>query len=202
MNSGHRYSEPGPQRLPPRNEVDLSRDMLIAVLTQLSILIQTEFNGTPLRLVVHGGACILLHPDLHKLQTVSHNGDRIQRRTKTRDVDYIHRSFVAEYASRFPDAGERLQRCIRTTAANFRLGADWMNSDPDPALPMVPDATGKPYDPIYHASIQPNNIHMHTIFTSPNKILTLISVTPFWAVALKLVRYTPNDASDIILILR
>lgn len=63
-------------------------------------------------------------------------------------------------------------------------------------------ATGKPYDPIYTAAIQPNNVHLHTIFTSPNGLLTLVSVTPFWAVALKLVRYTKWDPGDICLLLR
>lgn len=38
---------------------------------------------------------------------------------------------------------------------------------------------------------------MHTIFTSPNGMLTLISVAPYWAVALKLVRYAKWDPSDI-----
>ncbi|KAG2002427.1 hypothetical protein CC2G_004618 [Coprinopsis cinerea AmutBmut pab1-1] len=58
------------------------------------------------------------------------------------------------------------------------------------------------YDPIYYASVQPNNIDLHTIYRSLNGLLTLISVTPFWAVSLKLVRYTPQDAADICLLLR
>ena len=33
-------------------------------------------------------------------------------------------------------------------------------------------------------------------------MLQLVSVTPFWAVALKLVRYTKSDPGDICLILR
>lgn len=67
---------------------------------------------------------------------------------------------------------------------------------------MSSPTTGKPYDPIYTAAIQPNNVHLHTIFTSPNGLLTLVSVTPFWAVALKLVRYTKWDPGDICLLLR
>jgi len=63
-------------------------------------------------------------------------------------------------------------------------------------------SSGKPYDPIYTASIQPNNVHLHTVFSSPNGMLTLVSVTPFWAVALKLVRYTKWDPGDICLLLR
>lgn len=47
-----------------------------------------------------------------------------------------------------------------------------------------------------------NNVHLHTIFESPNKLLTLVSVTPFWAVALKLVRYTKWDPGDICILLR
>lgn len=62
--------------------------------------------------------------------------------------------------------------------------------------------SGNTYDPIYAAAIQPNNIALHTIYTSPNGLLTLISVTPFWSVALKLVRYTKWDPGDICLLLR
>lgn len=86
---------------------------------------------------------MLLHRDLNRLaqQQAASNSDKFggtPLRTITRDVDYIHRSFVTEYAAHgFPDAGERLQRCIRATAVQFRLGADWMNSDADVALPMA-----------------------------------------------------------------
>jgi len=59
---------------------------------------------------------------------------------------------------------------------------------------------GRRYDPIYTASIKPNNVHLHTLYTSPG--LTLVSVTPFWAVALKLVRYQKHDPADITAILR
>ncbi len=62
--------------------------------------------------------------------------------------------------------------------------------------------SGKAYDPIYTSSIRPNNIDLHTVYTAPNKILTLISVTPFWAVSLKLVRYVRWDPGDICLLLR
>ena len=67
---------------------------------------------------------------------------------------------------------------------------------------FLPSPSGKPYDPIYTAAIQPNNVHLHTVFSSPNGMLTLVSVTPFWAVALKLVRYTKWDPGDICLLLR
>ncbi|KAL0948435.1 hypothetical protein HGRIS_011012 [Hohenbuehelia grisea] len=58
------------------------------------------------------------------------------------------------------------------------------------------------YDPVYTDSLRPNNVHLHTVFTSPNQMLTLISVTPFWAVALKLVRYVKWDPGDICALLR
>lgn len=118
--------------VPQRNEVELSREMLITILTHFSTLILHEFME-PIQLVVHGGACMLLHPDLHKLakkQPVA--------RTTTRDVDYIHRSFVSESAGRgFFDYGERLKAIIYSTAQYFKLGADWMNADADVALPMA-----------------------------------------------------------------
>lgn len=50
------------------------------------------------------------------------------------------------------------------------------------------------------ASIQQNNIELHTVYTSSS--LTLISVTPFWAVSLKLSRYVKWDPGDICLLLR
>ena len=56
------------------------------------------------------------------------------------------------------------------------------------------------YDPIYYDAKQPNNIDMNTIFTSPG--LNLISVTMFWGVALKLVRYQKEDPKDIVAMLR
>lgn len=62
--------------------------------------------------------------------------------------------------------------------------------------------TGHVYDPIYADAVTANNIQNHTIFRSQNGLLTLISVAPFWAVALKLARYTEKDPSDICLILR
>lgn len=58
------------------------------------------------------------------------------------------------------------------------------------------------FDPVYTAAVQERNIKLHTVFTSENRLLTLISVTPFWAVALKLVRYTKWDPGDICFLLR
>lgn len=84
--------------------------------------------GRPIRLVVHGGAVMILHSTL---------AGSASRRT-TRDVDFIKRSFVADMRkSGVYDAEARLQSCIRSTAKRFRLGTDWLNADADVALPMA-----------------------------------------------------------------
>jgi hypothetical protein len=90
-------------------------------------------------MVVHGGACMLLHPGLYNLsQQQQQMIPSLPRRTTTRDVDYIHRSFITELAScGMPDAAVKLQECIKATARYYRLGADWMNSHADIALPMA-----------------------------------------------------------------
>lgn len=59
---------------------------------------------------------------------------------------------------------------------------------------------GQLYDPIYHDSKQSNNIDMNTVYKSPG--LVVISVTMFWGVALKLVRYKKEDPTDIVAMLR
>jgi len=123
--------------IPPHNEVELNRDLLIRILEYFSQLVAQLFAGRTIRLVVHGGACMLLHPGLHSLSQQQQQTS-LPSRTTTRDVDYIHRSFVAELAScGLPDAAVKIQECIKTTARYFRLGADWMNSDADIALPMA-----------------------------------------------------------------
>ncbi|KAL0061338.1 hypothetical protein AAF712_011855 [Marasmius tenuissimus] len=182
--------------------------MLIMVLEHMSALLETEFGGVPIRLVAHGGACMLLHPGLYNLAMRkaayhSKRGENVPMRKTTRDVDYIRRSFIAEYAGqhKIMDADIRMQKCIRTTALRFGLGADWMNADADVALPMSTSSSGTPYDPIYHASLQPFNVKLYTVFTSSNKKLTIINVTPAWAVALKLIRYAKWDPGDISLLL-
>ena len=125
--------------LPLHNEVELSREMLIDILEYFSQLVAQLFAGRTIRMVVHGGACMLLHPGLYNLSQQQHQMiPSLPRRTTTRDVDYIHRSFVAELAlCGMPDAAIKLQECIKTTARHFTLGADWMNSDADIALPMA-----------------------------------------------------------------
>jgi hypothetical protein len=147
---------------------------------------------------------MILHPTL---------ADSTTRRT-TRDVDFIKRSFVVEMRkSGVFDADARLQACIDATASRYRLGTDWFNAHADVALPMAqkcvstyslrrlftPDfphadispfatsAQGQPYDPIYWDSLKPNNVALNTVYESPG--LKLISVTMFWGVALKMVRY-------------
>ena len=187
---------PSPSSQPTHNEVPLTRDILRTVLDDLSIRILKVF-GRPIQLIVHGGAVMILHPTL---------ASSTSRRT-TRDVDFIRRSFVVEMDKMgVPDADAKLQSCINATAAQYRLGADWFNAHADIALPMAQtfvsvhsfvafvraDVTaaspeGQPYDPIYSDSLKPNNVALNTIYRSPG--LTLISVTMFWGVALKMVRY-------------
>jgi hypothetical protein len=132
---------------------------------------------------------MLLHPQLKGC------------RHSTRDVDIIKRAMVAEWRARgVQDADARLTACIRKTATVFHLGQDWMNADADVALPMAKDPQGRTYDPIAAASLNQSNLDLHTIFTSPG--LTLVAVAPFWAVALKLVRYKKHDPPDIAALLR
>ncbi|KAI0738270.1 hypothetical protein C8Q80DRAFT_1222555 [Daedaleopsis nitida] len=173
--------------LPERNEVKLTRDVLLAALHDLSIRLSSYFPSA-VRLVVHGGAVMVLHPQL-------------ACRESTRDVDYCHRSFETEWIARgVSDAGARLLTCIKATARTFKFGADWMNACADVALPMSRDLYGKPYDPIYTDALSANNLSVNTIFTSPG--LVLVGVSWPWAVALKLVRYEKHDPHDIASILR
>lgn len=141
------FQQPGPSTyvpepilpdIPPHNDIELTREKLIIVLEYFSQLVAQLF-AIPIRLVVHGGACMLLHSGLYNLsQQQQKMMPSLPRRTTTRDVDYIHRAFVAELASHgMPDAALKLQECIRMTARHFGLGADWMNSDADVALPMA-----------------------------------------------------------------
>ncbi|EIW78022.1 hypothetical protein CONPUDRAFT_84249 [Coniophora puteana RWD-64-598 SS2] len=172
------------------NEVPLTREMLIDLLGDMSEQIRLVF-GCKIRLFVHGGAVMILHPSLSQQS----------RRRTTRDVDYIRRAFGHEWRKMgIHDAETKLQICINATALRFRIGSDWMNADPDVALPFARNANAEVYDPIYHDSKQPNNVSMNAVFDSP--FLTLIAVTPFWGVALKLVRYKKEDPSDIAALLR
>ncbi|KAF8839228.1 hypothetical protein BDN67DRAFT_1012476 [Paxillus ammoniavirescens] len=180
-------SHPSPRA---HNEVQFSYSMLLDLLDDLQSRTFLAF-GCQIRVFVHGGAVMILH---HRLSTSS------TRRT-TRDIDYIRRAFGHEWRKKgIYDAEERLQSCINATAHKFHIGTDWMNADPDVALPFARDAKGHIYDPIYHDAKQPNNVEMNTIYSSPG--LKLVSVTMFWGVALKLVRYKKEDPTDIVAMLR
>lgn len=122
----HPHVAPPPPPLPEHNDVLLTRSRLITVLNDVSENILAAF-GRPVRLVVHGGAVMLLHPGLYK-----HCDDAptapipaattdaaypkpgtppgsepsgappasaapTSRRSSTRDVDYIARAFAAEW---------------------------------------------------------------------------------------------------------
>src|SRR6267154_3913486 len=94
------------------NEVQLSGKTLVDLLNDLSVLVFQEF-GCQIRLFIHGGAVMILHPELSTSSS---------RRT-TRDIDYIRRAFGHEWRKRgVYDAVERLQRCINAVAAKFRIG--------------------------------------------------------------------------------
>lgn len=127
-----------PTRVPtlkPVNDIPLTRSLLNVVLKDLSERLYRSFRQQ-VRLVVHGGAVMVLHPNF------SH-------RESTQDIDYIHRAFVTEYrALGFADAEERLRSCIAETALKFNLGADWMNDHADIALPMAQECvTPTPLSP-------------------------------------------------------
>jgi len=118
---------PTPVSQSTHNEVLLSRDNLFSILDDLSVRLLKVFSR-PIRLVVHGGAVMILHPTLASSTT---------RRT-TRDVDFIQRSFVVEMRNLGVfDAEARLQQCIEATAAKYGLGTDWFNAHADVALPMA-----------------------------------------------------------------
>ncbi|KAI0275915.1 hypothetical protein BGY98DRAFT_989621 [Russula aff. rugulosa BPL654] len=97
--------------LKPVNDVPLTQDLLMEVLSDLSERLYRTF-GRQVYLVVHGGGVMVLHP-------------AFQCRGYTQDIDYIHRSF------------QRLHTCIEMTAYHFELGADWMNHHADMMLPWA-----------------------------------------------------------------
>jgi hypothetical protein len=167
---------PAMSALPAKNTVEMTRHTLLRVLDQFSVLLEEWFDFPPvpligignndpqaIRLVVHGGACMLLHSQLYALseQQASvfatrgdpDNKNMGHRRTTTRDVNFIARGFWAEYGrvwtrvsvsggrggekGRGMDAKDRLRGCIHETAVMCGLGEDWMNADTDVALPMA-----------------------------------------------------------------
>ncbi|KAI0067474.1 hypothetical protein BV25DRAFT_1762457, partial [Artomyces pyxidatus] len=163
------------------NDVPLTRARLHQILQDLSARLLVAF-GHQVTLIVHGGAVMVLHRDLHHRQS-------------TQDVDYIHRAFVAQYRS--PDAETRLRSCIASTAAVHGLGADWMNDHADVALPWATNPMGQRYDPITHATL---SVSDNIIFQAPG--LKLLMVPWSWAFALKFVRYQKEDPRDIAAMLR
>ncbi|KDR71571.1 hypothetical protein GALMADRAFT_18605, partial [Galerina marginata CBS 339.88] len=202
---------------PLHNTIELTHERLLAVLEKFSEML---LRPRTLRLTVHGGACMLLHPELYALsqqmplghgQAVptmaagTHLRD-LPRRTATRDVDFIMRGFVADYAGLAQmDAASRLKACIRSTARlHFPgLGADWMNADPDQALPMGADpVTHATFDPLHSSAQSEENRRKFTVFRSKNRRLELVSVPPYWSVALKLVRWGKQDWGDVGVLLR
>jgi len=147
---------------PQHNTRELTREMLLAVLNHFSTLLPNKFNNMPVRLVVHGGACMLLHPDLDRLASQTppfllsprwSPGAPLQpdapdvKRTQTRDVDIIARSLDLEWHHLgIFDPFDRLKDCIASTARRFGLGLDWMNADADVALPMALECVSfRPY---------------------------------------------------------
>lgn len=110
--------------LKAHNDVNLGRHNVYHILDYLSELLFDTFRRR-VSLVVHGGIVMVLH-------------ERLACRDDTRDIDFCLRSFVPEYTKLgYPDAEARLNSCISHTAKKFGLGADWMNSHADVALPMA-----------------------------------------------------------------
>ncbi|KAF9244455.1 hypothetical protein BU15DRAFT_59248 [Melanogaster broomeanus] len=181
-------SIPSPQS---HNEVQLSRAMLLDLLNDLQSRTLQLF-GCQIRLFVHGGAVMILHD---QLSTSSTRQD--DKRCRLHQTIQRRLNIIVRYIS-----------------------TDWMNADPDVALPFARESVDTAssreapiltawrhtapkvtlYDPIYFDSKQPNNVKMNTIYSSPG--LNLISVTMFWGVALKLVRYKKEDPADIVAMLR
>lgn len=173
----------------------MTSDMLVRVLDSMSSHVQKYFPSR-VKLVVHGGACFLLDRELSSIIAYDNTMWPTPKRSNTRDVDYINRSFASEWRNRgMYDATEKLKKCIWATAAKFGLGTDWMNSDADVALPVAYDAMGREFDPISSSSKDVENPDV--IYTSPNGWLVLISVTRWWAISMKLMRFQKQDPQDI-----
>jgi hypothetical protein len=116
--------------LKPVNDIPLTRTLLKQVLSDLSERLYCSFRQQ-VRLVVHGGAVMVLHP-------------HFTHRESTQEVDYIHRTFALEYGELgFPDAEQRLRVCIAETAFRFNLGANWINDHADVALPWALECVHK-----------------------------------------------------------
>ncbi|KAF9556129.1 hypothetical protein CPC08DRAFT_614287, partial [Agrocybe pediades] len=129
------------------------------------------------------------------------------RRTTTRDVDILLRAFAAAVDRvNANHAVLKLKEAIKKTAqVHFpgMLGLDWMNADADVALPLgIDPATNQPFDPLHVSSLTSQNRSLYTVYTSPNGFLELVSIPPYWMVALKLVRWGRRDWGDVGVLLR
>ena len=102
----------------------MHRTYLKTVLDNLSKRLFKTFGFT-IRLVVHGGALMILHPGL-------------RCREHTSEVDYFRQIFLKEMASRgIRRAGLRLDTCVSDTAFAFGLRADWMDGGQNLSLTSV-----------------------------------------------------------------
>ncbi|KAK0445858.1 hypothetical protein EV421DRAFT_1795232 [Armillaria borealis] len=159
------------------NTLPLTRPMLETLLKYLCD--QLSNPGSPyhipsLLLVIHGGAAMLLHPSYQTIPT---------SRQSTLDVDYLAKPFSEAVRT-------TITRAITETSRAFPgLGADWMNADADVALPPG----------VWEGSTHPGNLTQNTIFERGS--VRMVSVSPGWAVGLKLMRYEKYDAGDVVVIL-
>ncbi|KAG7448322.1 uncharacterized protein BT62DRAFT_930411 [Guyanagaster necrorhizus] len=159
------------------NTLPLTRPMLEMLLNYLCD--QLSNPGSPyhipsLLLVIHGGAAMLLHPSYQTIPT---------SRQSTLDVDYLAQPFSTDVCT-------TITRAIAETSRAFPgLGADWMNADADVALPPG----------VWEGSTHPGNLAQNTIFDRGT--VRMVSVSPGWAVGLKLMRYEKYDPGDVVVIL-
>ncbi|KAI5828539.1 hypothetical protein K523DRAFT_373573 [Schizophyllum commune Tattone D] len=180
---------------PPKWPVPLDADLIYRLFVQLDRLLPKEFGDHPVTLVVHGGASILLHPELAQTQFQP-------RRTTTRDVNYIGNAFATEWRLRgVLDAPARLQGLAREAASDFHVDPEWLNANADQFLPTTTDASGLARFPVYDAAIHLNgNSQSQTLFRG--KSLSVTSAPMYWSIALKLRRFKRWDAADICLLLK
>jgi hypothetical protein len=129
------------------SEVQLSKNFLLTLLTELSILVIQEFSHQ-IRLLIHGGTVMILHPNLSTSSS----------QWTTRDIDYICCAFGHEWWKQgIYDTEECLQHYINAVATKFCIGyvnpstlsctghlsihaphsTSWMNANPNIALPFT-----------------------------------------------------------------
>ncbi|PBK84202.1 hypothetical protein ARMGADRAFT_1018653 [Armillaria gallica] len=159
------------------NTLPLTRPMLETLLKYLCDQLSnpgSPFHIPSLLLVIHGGAAMLLHPSYQTIPT---------SRQSTLDVDYLAKPFSEAVRT-------TITRAITETSRAFPgLGADWMNADADVALPPG----------VWEGSTHAGNLTQNTIFERGS--VRMVSVSPGWAVGLKLMRYEKYDAGDVVVIL-